>query len=201
MAISSEHKQKVQGGKEHVLYKGLLAEAHERWQNNWSMEVQWIGFVEGRAMAQATVITPDGKRFTEVGDADKENTNAMIARHLPRMAATRAKGRALRDALNIGETMYEELGPDVKTDDTPARSNSSQGQGSNKPAPERNLVSEDQLTKLRDMIDQTKRDKTKHEATVALEEHVGYPLNMFDQNDFDKWMKKLIERKEKQAQE
>src|SRR5215207_6655526 len=114
MPIRDEHNQKVQGGSEHVLYKGLLAMAHERWRSGWSLEAritEYPSAANGQTtFAEATVTTPDEMRFTEMADANAQNTNKMIAPHAPRMALTRAKGRALRDALNIGEAMFEELG-------------------------------------------------------------------------------------------
>ena len=51
----------------------------------------------------------DGETFTELGDASPENVKELVAPHIMRMSATRAKARALRDALNIGMCSVEEL--------------------------------------------------------------------------------------------
>ncbi len=58
----------------------------------------------------------DGGRFTGIGDASPDNVGRTIAPHIIRMAETRAKARALRDAVNIGVTALEELGEDVEED-------------------------------------------------------------------------------------
>jgi hypothetical protein len=47
--------------------------------------------------------------FTGIGDANPSNVTRMMAPHLLRMAETRAKARALRDAVNVGVTALEEL--------------------------------------------------------------------------------------------
>lgn len=68
------------------------------------------------AIVKATVkLERDGEfyQFTGIGDASADNVNRNIAPHLIRMAETRAKARALRDAINVGVTAFEELGEDV----------------------------------------------------------------------------------------
>ena len=62
------------------------------------------------AICRAVVESKDGEEFTEIGDANPKNVNKQIAEHVLRMAATRAKARALRDFTNIGMTCLEELG-------------------------------------------------------------------------------------------
>lgn len=102
-------------GKEHPLYAGVLAEAHERGLQ--SIETQLIQQGDDKNnntwIVKATVRTKDGQTFEGYGDANPRNTNPRIATALLRMAETRAKGRALRDAINCGQTMLEEL-PDLE---------------------------------------------------------------------------------------
>ena len=119
--VRDEYMQAVQGGAKHPLYKGLLALAHEEWGAEWGMEASITYFPSEAngwtAYASATVTTPSGQKFTEAADANAENTNRQIAKHVPRMALTRAKGRALKDALGIGDATAEEMGGE----DAPSR--------------------------------------------------------------------------------
>ena len=98
-------------GRQFVLYAGLLAEAHERGLKAIETQIIQTPCAENDnvAIARAVVIMAEGETFTEFGDASPRN----VARHLLeatiRMALTRAKARALRDAINVGETCLEEL--------------------------------------------------------------------------------------------
>ena len=100
-------------GKRFVLYAGLLEEAHARGLRSIETELLQIpGSENGEvAIARAIVRTEDGK-FTGIGDASPQNVGRMIAPHIIRMAETRAKARALRDAINVGVASIEELGDD-----------------------------------------------------------------------------------------
>src|SRR4029450_5202076 len=60
------------------------------------------------AICLAEVTTEKGT-FTGIGDADPGNVSRMMANALIRMAETRAKARALRDAVNVGMVALEEL--------------------------------------------------------------------------------------------
>ena len=78
------------------------------------MEVDLLQFPtkenEHTAICRATAKTANGGLFIDVGDANPMNCNSKVARHIIRMASTRAKARCLRDLTNIGMTCLEELG-------------------------------------------------------------------------------------------
>lgn len=98
-------------GKSYPLYSGILAEAHERGLQSIETSLVQIPSEENGnvAIVKAVVRLKDGSSFEDYGDASPRNTNAKIATALIRMASTRAKGRALRDSINCGQTMLEEL--------------------------------------------------------------------------------------------
>jgi hypothetical protein len=104
---------RVIGTKEVVTYQGLLSKAHEEGlQRVATRLVQVPSDENGRtAIAKALVETKKG-RFDGIGDANPENVNSFIVPHLIRMAETRAKARALRDAVNVGVISFEELDGD-----------------------------------------------------------------------------------------
>ena len=99
-------------GKDFVLYAGLLDLAHQKGLA--SMEVEILQFPSkengNMAIIKAFAESKLGESFSDVGDANPENCNFKVAKHLLRMASTRAKARALRDFTNIGLTALEELG-------------------------------------------------------------------------------------------
>ena len=94
-------------GKPFVRYAGLLAMAHERGLHK--LEATFVNVTDALAVAQATATFQDGRRFVESGDATPENVHFGVRPHFARLALTRAKARALRDALNIGICAVEEL--------------------------------------------------------------------------------------------
>ncbi len=98
-------------GKRFVLYAGLLEEAHSRGLRSIETELLQVPAKENGevAIVKAVIRTEEGK-FGGIGDASPHNVGRAIAPHLIRMAETRAKARALRDAINVGVTAFEELG-------------------------------------------------------------------------------------------
>lgn len=116
-------------GKIFVLYAGLLDLAHERGLRDLRVELVQSPSASNSfvAIAKAIATVKQGDTFAifeEIGDASAANTSKAIAPHIIRMAATRAKARALRDALNIGVTALEELKGDGESapeigEDTP----------------------------------------------------------------------------------
>jgi hypothetical protein len=105
----------VQGGKLHPTYTFVRQEAEKHGLVSLECKVVQYPSAENGQLAvveaTATFPGPDGRErvFTEIGDCDNSNCNARIAPHKVRMAATRAKGRAMRDALCITEALVEEL--------------------------------------------------------------------------------------------
>lgn len=98
-------------GREYITHAGLLDAAGDKLK---SIETEFQNDINGfGAVFKATVSMTGGKTFTGHGDACKENVNSIIAKHLLRMAETRAINRALRFATNIGMCSVDELGGDV----------------------------------------------------------------------------------------
>src|SRR5829696_1012100 len=98
-------------GKQYVLFAGLLDEAHSLGLRGIDTDlIQVPDESNGNvAIVKATAEMEDDRRFSGLGDASPENVGRNIAPHLLRMAETRAKARALRDAVNVGATALEEL--------------------------------------------------------------------------------------------
>lgn len=221
MTIKDEHKVKVQGGKEHVTYAGLLALAHERWGTDWSMEVSVLQYptdANGQTtIATATVTTPDDRTFTEVGDASPSNVGKMITPHAIRMAATRSKGRALRDALNIGEAMAEELGdhapqqpqaasrrpakaePDPRTTNPPSSdtSDSDETPPDSSEAPLATDAQQDAIVKLCHEL--KAEGQTDEQAVEAYEESIGFPISLLTESQASARIQKLKRFKARQG--
>jgi len=98
--------------REFVYYAGLLDLAHQKGLIKLNVETLQYPLKENdhTAICRAVAETSFGNVFSDIGDANPNNCNHKVARHLLRMASTRAKARCLRDLDNIGTTCLEELG-------------------------------------------------------------------------------------------
>lgn len=114
-------------GKEFVLYAGLLDLAHQIGLQSIRVEtVQYPTKDNGlEAICIAHVESKDGEDFVEIADANPNNVAPLVKQHVLRMAATRAKARALRDMTNIGMTCLEELGEFDETENQKETNHSS----------------------------------------------------------------------------
>lgn len=97
-------------GKDYVLYAGLLDEAHTQGLKGIRTQlVQAPTAQNGQvAICLAEVVTERGT-FSGLGDASPENVSRAMSNALIRLAETRAKARALRDAINVSMVSVEEL--------------------------------------------------------------------------------------------
>jgi hypothetical protein len=101
-------------GKDFVLYPGLVDLAHRRGLLGIETTLIQIPCADNGmvAVVHARALMPQGS-WDGLGDASANNVSKNIAPHIIRMAETRAKARALRDATNVAETAEEELGGDA----------------------------------------------------------------------------------------
>jgi hypothetical protein len=180
-------------GRRFVLYAGLLEEAHSRGLR--SIETELLQVPNGEngevAIVRAVVRTEDGK-FTGIGDASPENVNRTIVPHVIRMAETRAKARALRDAINVGVTAFEELGGEdgsevVETLDqdgqqAPARAQREENRGE-LPATKKQLNYLEAL--ISDVVE---------EGIGRFEEMVGKPVGELTREEASEWISRLSGR-------
>ena len=98
-------------GRSFVLYAGLLELAHN--QGLRAIRTKLIQ-VPSEDNAQTAIVSAevetDRGTFSGIGDANPSNVGRAMLTCTIRLAETRAKARALRDAVNVGVTAFEELG-------------------------------------------------------------------------------------------
>jgi hypothetical protein len=114
---------KFRGDKQLYTYRDVLNEAHEH---------GFTGFIQlhapivthdtkgiiTSAVCSVMATFADGSQWHGVGDCDQDNAGNVAGAAKVRMADTRAKARALGDALNLDANFSEEMGPDAE--DRPA---------------------------------------------------------------------------------
>src|SRR5947207_5626227 len=104
-------------GKSYPIYAGVLDAATKAGLRSLTTRIVQIPAPENGHMAVvvARAEFEDGRVFEDVGDCSPASTSPALAAASLRLASTRAKGRVLRDSINVGQTLLEEL-PDLDDD-------------------------------------------------------------------------------------
>jgi hypothetical protein len=203
-------------GKQYVLFAGLLDEAHSLGLKGIDTDlIQIPDESNGNvAIVKATAEMEDERRFSGIGDASPDNVGRNIAPHLIRMAETRAKARALRDAVNVGATAMEELsdGDDAPPASSPrggrptpirgGRKSSSQGSAQGAPVEQdapQNGQAEKSASKRGGKARKSQVDLLKtlavewrgENGVERLETRLGKPLTELTRTEADEWIDRL----------
>ena len=105
-----DHQGRIIATEDVVTYAGLLSLAHDKGLKK--METALVQLPEeanGHTAVFLAVVETESGIYKGHGDASPDNVASRIIPHIIRMAETRAKARALRDAVNIGVVSIEEL--------------------------------------------------------------------------------------------
>jgi hypothetical protein len=187
------------GGRRFVLYAGLLEEAHARGLRSIETELLQVPGAENGevAIARAVVRTEEGK-FSGIGDASPSNVSRAIVPHIIRMAETRAKARALRDAINVGVAALEELGDEEVTPELAREAKSAQssrtpgsqpGEGKDEAPKEAMPATRKQLNYLEALIADVVED-----GVPKFEDMVGKPISELSRGEASEWIGRLSGR-------
>lgn len=96
--------------RETIAYAELLNMAHEEGLKSIHTElVLQPTEVNGRLCIVKAIVETERGHYEGLGDADPGSVEDFLVPHLIRVAETRAKARALRDAVNVGVISLEEL--------------------------------------------------------------------------------------------
>lgn len=184
-------------GKQYVLYAGLLDEAHSRGLRGIDTELVQVPTEENgnvaivKAMAEINGEEGESKIFSGIGDASPANVGRNIVPHIIRMAETRAKARALRDAVNVGATSLEEL----SDEDGEAPSNVSSlphasardHQEERKERGSAQKARKSQIDLLRTLAEELRGEH----GVERLESRIGKKLTELTRSEADEWIDRL----------
>ena len=183
------------GGRKFVLYAGLLEEAHARGLRSIETELLQVPQAENGevAIARAVIRTEEGK-FSGIGDASPGNVSRAIAPHIIRMAETRAKARALRDAINVGVTALEELG-DEEEEVVPEPVRETHVKGA-QPEENKNELPKEALPATRKQLNYLEAliADVVEDGVAKFEDMVGKPVSELSRGEASEWIGRLSGR-------
>lgn len=217
----------TQRGKEYVLYAGLLDEAHNKGIKKLHTDLLQIPAPDNGnvAIVKAFVVMADDAEFSGIGDASPDTRGAGPAeKSAPiRMAETRAKARALRDAINVEASSFEDRDIEEEgespreargTRETQASRRSGEvrggssggnqggsnanvqslrGAGKNATAPDPNKARKSQKDLLRQLLSETGR------TVEAMEGAIGKGIDELTRTEADQWIDRLTAALDKQG--
>lgn len=194
-------------GKSYVLFAGLLDEAHRVFAKAFEMETE-LAQVPDEANGEIAIVTAsffgedsDGRtvKTQGIGDASASYRGAGPAeKSAPiRMAETRAKARALRDAVNVGATSLEEMpgeagddggaGGNVRQHPTAARDQGPQGRGGQGRGQAARKARKQQVDLLKTLAVEWAGEG----GVERLEGRIGKPLGDLTTAEADEWIERL----------
>jgi hypothetical protein len=181
-------------GKTYVLYAGLLDCAHRNGLAGIHTELVQEPTEENSntsiVFARVEMDAPDRmnpqggsitKTFCAIGDASPDNVGRNIVPHIIRMAETRAKARALRDAINVGNLLLDN---DESTQDDQ--------QVQRPPLDESNLASNEKLGVLKGLLKELGVPRAQFEYRRG-------PLSTFSNEKADHFIEHFQEIKRKRS--
>ncbi len=158
--------------REIVTYAGLLSKAHERGLQRIETKIEQMPTKENcmTAICTATVTTTQGV-FSDCGDASPDNVRSGAIPHIIRVALTRAKVRALRDAVNVGTISIEELSEYPPESGRPADQRNDSSESSSDASKKAKPMSDAQRSRLLSLVE--KLGKTGEDAEKYLCRQLG----------------------------
>jgi hypothetical protein len=185
------------GGRRFVLYAGLLDEAHAQGLRSIETELLQIPTSENGevAIARAVVRTEEGK-FSGIGDASPGNVGRAIVPHIIRMAETRAKARALRDAINVGVAALEEIGDEAEEATALGREQAEQSQIEAQVEENKNEIPKEALPATRKQLNYLEAliSDAVEDGLPKFEEMVGKPISELSRGEASEWISRLSGR-------